>query len=62
VLVREARLAVLDAMKAAESKVLRIFISYTPANNKNTGKSETSSRKGMITGLRILQVASRCPT
>jgi hypothetical protein len=31
------RIAVLDAIKAAKLKTLRLFISFTPANNKATG-------------------------
>lgn len=34
------RIAVLDAIKAAQLKTLRIFISYTAANFKNTGSVE----------------------
>lgn len=34
------RIAVLDAVKAANLKYVRLFISYTAANNKNTGSRE----------------------
>lgn len=34
---RSDRLAVLDAVKDAKLKTLRLFISYTPQNNKATG-------------------------
>lgn len=37
---RSDRIAVLDAVKAANLKYVRLFISYTPANNKNTGSRE----------------------
>jgi hypothetical protein len=34
---RADRIAVLDAIKDAKLKTLRLFISFTPANNKATG-------------------------
>jgi mannan endo-1,4-beta-mannosidase len=37
---RNDRLTVLDAIKDAKLKTLRLFISYTPANNKATGSVE----------------------
>lgn len=37
ILPRSDRLAVLDAVKSAKLKTLRLFISPTPKNNKNTG-------------------------
>lgn len=40
VLYRSDRIAVLDAIKAANLKYVRLFISYTAANNKDTGSRE----------------------
>lgn len=40
IMLRPDRLAVLDAIKNAQLKTLRIFISHTYQNNKNTGSIE----------------------
>ena len=47
----EDRIAVLDALRDAGSSVLRIFISYTPSNNKETGSVEMPDIEPVTVGV-----------
>ncbi len=47
----EDRIAVLDALREAGSSVLRIFISYTPSNNKDTGSVEMPDIEPVTVGV-----------
>ena len=50
ILSRNDRLEVLDAIQAANLKILRIFISYTIADNKETGSVEMPDIEPKIVG------------